>query len=189
MGSNYTIYILLTHSGSMFSKAINIYTRDPYTHVSIALDRDLEELYSFGRLRPYNPLLAGFVREDIVNGTFKRFSNTRCVLYALKVNKEQYDRVKKELDKFKMEANRYGYNLIGIIGAMFNHPIQRKYNYFCSQFVSEVLNNSGINILDKDPGLTSPMDFARCRDLEIIYEGRLSKYGLSRGRRLVGSYQ
>ena len=51
------IYILLSHSGSILSKLINIYTRKSYTHVSLGLDKDLKELYSFGRLRPYNPVL------------------------------------------------------------------------------------------------------------------------------------
>lgn len=177
MNRNNTIYILLSHSGSMFSRAINIYTGDPYTHVSIALDKDLKELYSFGRLKPYNPIIAGFVKEDIVNGTYGRFPNTRCALYSLKIDDIQYQKLKKELDRFKMEANKYGYNFLGLIGAMFHYPIQRKYNYFCSQFVSEILQNSGINILDKHPGLTSPMDFKKCKELQFIYEGYLSAYG------------
>ena len=77
------IYILLTHSGSLLSKCINVYTKEPYTHVSIAFDEELKELYSFGRLRPKNPIFAGFVKEDIVNGTYARFPNTRCALYSL----------------------------------------------------------------------------------------------------------
>lgn len=173
---NKTIYILLTHSGSMFSRAINIYTRDPYTHVSIGFDEDLKELYSFGRLKPYNPVIAGFVKEDVINGTFGRFPNTKCALYSLQINDIQYGKLKRELDRFNKEANKYGYNFLGLIGAMFNYPIERKYNYFCSQFVAEILQKSGINILDKDPGLTSPMDFKNCKELEFIYEGYLSTY-------------
>lgn len=177
MAKKHTIYILLTHSGSMFSRAINMYTRHPYTHVSIALDEDLKELYSFGRLRPRNPIFAGFIKEDIENGTYGRFPNTKCRLCSLKVNEMQYKKLEMELNKFKKEANKYGYNFLGLIGAMFNHPIQRRYNYFCSQFVSEILRNSDINILDKDPGLTAPMDFIGCKDLEFIYEGYLNLYG------------
>ena len=46
MAQEKRIYILLSHSGSLFSKAINIYTKAPYTHVSIAFDKNLNELYS-----------------------------------------------------------------------------------------------------------------------------------------------
>src|SRR5699024_8215003 len=116
----------------------NIYTKGDYTHVSISFDKDLKELYSFGRLKPYNPIFAGFVKEDIINGTYGRFPNTRCALYSLKINEIQHQKLQKELNRFKREADKYGYNFLGLIGAMFNHPIQRKYSYFCSQFVSEV---------------------------------------------------
>ncbi|NLN14450.1 MAG: hypothetical protein GX185_02465 [Tissierellia bacterium] len=171
-----TIYILLSHSGSLFSKAINIYTGDLYTHVSIALDRDLKELYSFGRIKPYNPIIGGFVKEDIENGTFRRFPNTRCALYSLKITDEQYNRLKAELERFKKERDKYGYNFLGVVSAAFNYPIKREYKYFCSQFVSELLLKSGIKIIDKNPSLTAPMDFAKSDQLECIYEGYLRYY-------------
>jgi hypothetical protein len=59
---------------------------------------------------------------------------------------------------------------------MVNYPVERKHSYFCSQFVTEVLIKSGINIIDKPPGLTSPMDFLNCNDLKLIYEGPLRTY-------------
>ncbi len=173
---NQNIYILLTHSGSMFSKAIGTYTKDPYTHVSIGMDQDLNELYSFGRLKPYNPILGGFIQEDIINGTYGRFPETRCVLYSLKVNDIQYKRVINELRRFKYDGNKYKYNIIGLVGVMVNFPVERKHSFFCSQFVTEVLLKSGINIINKPPGLTSPMDFINCSELEFVYEGPLSTY-------------
>lgn len=172
------IYILLSHSGSMFSKAINICTKQPYTHVSIALDKDLEELYSFGRIRPYNPVIGGFIKEDISGGTYKRFPNTRCALYSLKITSKQYKELKKELNKFKRERDKYGYNLVGVVGAAFNYPICREYRYFCSQFVSELLLKSGIKLIDKNPSLTAPMDFTESDELECIYVGYLSKISM-----------
>lgn len=170
------IYILLTHSGSMFSKAINIYTRDEFTHVSIGLDEDLNELYSFGRLKPYNPIFGGFVHEDIINGTYGRFPNTTCALYSLKVNDIQYKKVLNQLRRFKYDGNKYRYNIIGLVGVMINYPVERKHSYFCSQFVTEVLVNSGIDIIHKPPGLTSPMDFLDCNELEFVYQGPLRTY-------------
>lgn len=170
------IYILLSHSGSILSKLINVYTRKNFTHVSIGLDEDLEKLYSFGRVRPYNPVIGGFVQEDILNGTYKRFPKTRCAIYSLNVNEKQYRRLEKEIERFKKEQEKYGYNLIGLFGVLFHYPIYRKYNYFCSQFVSEVLSNSGINIIEKSPGLTSPTDFIGCKGLTEIYEGPIKNY-------------
>lgn len=174
----HTIYILLTHSGSLLSKCINVYTKEPYTHVSIAFDEELKELYSFGRLRPRNPIIAGFVKEDIANGTYARFPETRCALYSLDINDLQYKKLMKELERFKRDGEKYGYNLIGLLGVMVNYPIERKYNYFCSQFVSSLLRKSGIKLIDKHTGLTSPRDFRECRELNLVYEGKLQNYNL-----------
>ncbi len=175
----------MSHSGSVFSRLISAYTRGSYSHVSLALDKDLKQLYSFGRLRPYNPIIGGFVKEDIVNGTYRRFPKTRCMLYSLKVDELQYLKVEKNLERFKRESKKYGYNFLGLIGAMFHHPIQRRYSYFCSQFVSEVLQESGIKILDKNPGLTGPMDFLGLKELEFVYEGYLNIYGQVMNRQTV----
>jgi hypothetical protein len=176
METNHKIYILLSHSGSIFSKLINIFSKAIYTHVSIALDKELNELYSFGRINPYNPIIGGFVKEDIVNGTYGRFPKTTCALYSLEIDEEQYKKLKSELEKFKKEKDKYGYNLLGVMSAAFNFPLRRKYKYFCSQFVSEVLLNSGIKLIDKNPSLTAPIDFRSCEELEMIYEGYLKKY-------------
>ncbi len=176
MANNHVVYILLTHSGSLLSKCINIYTKEPYTHVSIALDISLNELYSFGRINPYNPIFAGFVKEDIINGTYSRFPETRCALYSFNINNIQYNRLKNELYKFKTNGDKYGYNLLGLFGVILNVPIERKYNYFCSQFVAILLNNSGIHLFNKSPSLVSPRDFRKCKELKLIYEGRLKRY-------------
>lgn len=161
----------------MLSRCIYVYTREPYTHVSISLDKNLNELYSFGRIRPSNPIIGGFVKEDVVNGTYARFPETRCALYSLKVNDIQYKRLKKELNKFRMNEDKYSYNLLGLFGIMLRVPVERKYNYFCSQFVATLLNNSGINIFHKPNALVAPGDFRKCKELDLIYEGRLNKYG------------
>ncbi len=176
MVRNNTVYILLTHSGSLLSKCIKMYTKEPYTHVSIALDKNLKELYSFGRINPYNPIFGGFVKEDIVNGTYSRFPETRCAFYSLSLNDIQYKRLKRELDKFKANGDKYGYNLLGLFGIIINIPIERKYNYFCSQFVATLLNNSGIYLFNKPPALVTPKDFRKCRKLKLLYEGRLRSY-------------
>ncbi|HEY8363108.1 MAG TPA: hypothetical protein VIK77_09535 [Tissierellaceae bacterium] len=171
----------------MLSKCINLYTKEPYTHVSIALDEELKELYSFGRLKPNNPIIGGFVKEDIENGTYARFPETRCAVYSLDINEMQYRRLLRELEKFKKNKERYRYNLIGLFGVAINYPVERKYNYFCSQFVSTLLKRSGIKLIDKPTALTSPKDFRECKKLNLIYEGKLRNYYF-RNHMLIENY-
>lgn len=170
------IYLLLSYSGSVPSHLIHYYTKDPYAHASISLDKELKEMYSFARLKPNNPVIAGFVHEDLENGTFKKFHNATCRLYALNVSDGQYRKLLAEITKFKHQRQRYSYNFIGVFGAIFNRPIEREFRYFCSQFVATVLHNSDIRIVEKPPGLTKPMDFAEHEELKLIYEGRLHDY-------------
>ena len=71
------LYIILTHTGTVLSNIVKYYTKYEYSHISIALDEELNRMYSFGRLNPYNPFWAGFVHEYIDKGTFKRFKKDR----------------------------------------------------------------------------------------------------------------
>lgn len=171
-----TIYILLTYTGSLLSKMIKMYTKYDYTHVSLGLDIDLTELYSFGRLIPSNPIVAGFVKEDIRNGTYAYFSNTECCLYSIDIDMEQYNRLIECIHSFSLEKDKYSYNLIGFLGIIINKPIYRRHSYFCSQFVAYILEQSGIKLFDKHPALVTPYDFQTNPRLNKIYEGRLMEY-------------
>ena len=88
------IYIVLTHTGTILSKIIKYWTKDEFSHVSIALDEDLKEMYSFGRLHPYNPIIGGFVHEKINKGTFKRFYKTKASIYSIEVEDNQFNNLK-----------------------------------------------------------------------------------------------
>lgn len=170
------LYILLSDTQSFISKGIKLYTKKPYSHVSIAFDSNLEEVYSFGRLSLYNPLIGGFVREDIDRGTFHIYPNTKCALYSIKVSPKQLKAVRKEINNFNKMKDKYRYNFLGAFSLIFNKPINREYNYFCSQFVADVLLKGEIKIINKDIGLTMPDDFLNHQALQLVYEGRLHSY-------------
>ena len=172
------IYILLTHTGSFLSKLIKRYTKEPYSHVSISFDPNLEEVYSFGRKRPRNPLIAGFIVEDIRNGTFSMFSETTYGLYSLNIDNTQYNKLKNTMLEFEKIKQKSSYNLIGLVGVYLGHPIDRTYAYFCSQFVAAAFEKSGIVIFDKPIGLVTPKDFRTCRSLNLIKSGKLSYFNI-----------
>ena len=79
------LYITLTHTGTLLSRIIKVFTKDEFSHISIALDEELEEMYSFGRLHAYNPFWGGFVHDGIDTGTFKSFRNTRTEYHSIYV--------------------------------------------------------------------------------------------------------
>ena len=173
---NKKIYIMLSYTGTILSRIVKIYTLREYSHVSIALDLELDALYSFGRIHPRNPFTGGFIKEEIDSGTYKVFKNTRCKIYELEVTMVQYQRAKDFIDSFIAEQDRYKFNIVGLLGTVVNKPLNRENHYFCSQFVGKALLEAHIHDFHKDVGLIKPIEFAEIPGLELIYEGLLSEY-------------
>lgn len=170
------IYILLSRTHTMPARMIRFFTREPYSHTSIALDIELKEMYSFARKQIHNPFNSGFVDEDIETGIFGKDKNVRCSVYAIPVTDEQYDIVKNELQYFSENRDMYNYNYVGLVGVFFGKSISNDKDYFCSQFVSYVLSRSGIELFKKEHGLIKPYDFHEQLLERCIYEGKLNQY-------------
>lgn len=101
--SKSSIYVLLSDTGTLFTTLIKSFTSAPYNHASLALDTDLNDLFSFGRKYPTNPWAAGFVEEDVYEGTFRQFPSTRCALLRLQVSKQQREDVIWIVQSFQKE--------------------------------------------------------------------------------------
>lgn len=170
------IYIILTHTGTVLSTIIKYYTKDEFSHVSIALDADLEEMYSFGRLNPYNPFLGSFVHEHINRGTFKRFKKTRAEVYSLFVSDEQYEKAKKTIEYFNNNKQKYKFNIIGLACVSINKKIMRKNSFYCAEFVKHILKVIGITEVNQLPKIIRPENFKQLQGLRLEYEGLLKKY-------------
>ncbi|WP_428909518.1 hypothetical protein [Niallia sp. Krafla_26] len=176
--SERNVYILLTDTGTWFSRMIKLYTKAPYNHASISLDEHLEELYSFGRKVYYNPLSAGFVKEGLDHGVFFYKKNTKCIIYKLSVNDSQYKKLTKSIARVKFLKDQYRYNLLGVMAIAMNKRLIRKNAFTCSQFVASMLVASGILQFDKYIELITPEDIMNISQLELIYEGKLRDYYL-----------
>lgn len=177
MAKDLYVYIMLSDTGTLFSNLIKRYTKAPYNHASISFDPQLKQMYSFGRKKPKNPLYGGFVKEDIFTGTYSRYPETTCVIYELPVTEREVKKMNRILDVFIRNDEKYLYNFLGIMGVTLNEPVEFSNSYFCSQFVAEILNRSGIKLWDKLAALVTPDDFRNNDRLELIYEGKLFEFG------------
>ncbi|TDF92507.1 hypothetical protein [Paenibacillus piri] len=182
--SENSIYVLLTDTGTLFTKLIKQFTAAPYNHASLALDAELNELFSFGRKQATNPWSAGFVQEDVYEGTFRHFPGTRCQLLRLHVSKRQRTNAVRIIQSFQNDQQAYRYNLIGLLGVLVNLDIEQKNAYFCSQFVAEALRSTGLSLWDRPSSLVTPEDIRRHPAFETLYEGYLFDYPLLDGERL-----
>ena len=144
------IYIVMTQTGTLLSRVIKIYSGCKYAHVSLSLDKNLDEMYSFGRLNPYNPFWGGFIHERVNSGTFKRFK------------------------KMEERINPYRFNILGLIGAGFNISVHMKDHFYCAEFIKYLLEAGGVKV--SLPKIVAPDDFMTIPNTKMIYMGKLSKY-------------
>lgn len=166
-------YILLTDTGTWFSRIIRFFTRQELNHASIALDSELKQVYSFGRKRADNPFRGGFVKENIRGSLF---GNANCEIYRCRLSESEYQKMKTVIKRFERRAPFFRYNLTGLIGVLLNRPIQPSCAYFCSQFVATVFERAGRPLVQKCPVLTKPVDLTNSEQVELYYRGSLHFY-------------
>lgn len=164
-----TIYILLTRSGTWFSRLIHFATRADYTHASIGLDGPGGPFYSFGRKYRRLALPAGLVEEQVT--VYRRA--VPCCLYELKVSQETYFRLRRRLRSMYVQREDYHYSILGVLACWFNLPLSRRRHYFCSQFVAGLLEDCGAVELPKPPTLLRPADFCGMKGLRPVHQGAL----------------
>ena len=137
----------------------------------------MDYMYSFGRLRPYNPFVGGFVREGINIGTFKRFKNTRTQVYSLEIEDEAYKKIESIIEEMAKNKHIYKFNIRGLALALFRIRHRRKNKFYCSEFVRYLLESSAVE-LNTISEIIKPEDFRKIRKLHLEYEGLLRKYSV-----------
>ncbi|TQS75127.1 hypothetical protein DX933_07950 [Ornithinibacillus gellani] len=167
------VYILLSDTGSFFTKLIKLFTKKRYNHASISLDAALSDVYSFGRKKAGNPFVGGFVKEDVKQGLF---TQADCAIYALSVTEFQFNQMKSFIQEIESEKESYRYNFLGLFGFIIKRPIKREKALFCSQFVASVLKGCHIIQFEQPLSLIAPCDLQELSELKLVYEGTLKAY-------------
>ena len=169
------IYVILSYTGTILSKIIKLKTGAEYTHASIALDENLRQMYSFGRVYPGIAFIGGFVRESRHFGTFKRFKNTQVCIYELEITDKKYEEVKELIFYMKKNKKKYRFNLLGLILAGINKKSTKENKFYCAEFVKYILQKANIDVSNL-PEVIKPEDFKNLKKSNIIYVGYLRKY-------------
>lgn len=170
-----TIYFLFTDTGTYLARAINYCTKQPLNHVSIAFDRELKEVYSFGRKRPRNPFIGGFVKEDIQSEFLK---DSTCAIYSFRLSNSECENVLRKIKEIEAQKQYYKYNFLGLLGVLLRIEIEREHALFCSQFVATVLHDVDTFQVQKPHCFVTPGDIRSHTGMQLIYQGKLRDYQL-----------
>ena len=117
---------------------------------------------------------AGPSKEYLNKGVFRLRGDAPCALYALEVTDEAYVRARRRAEHMMARGELYRFNTLGLILCALHIRWQRRRHYFCSQFVSEVLQKSGALDLPKPSTLMHPSDYAELPQLRCLYRGTLA---------------
>lgn len=167
------VYLLLTRSDTCISRLIYHFTRGEFTHVSIGLEGPAGIFYSFARKDPRRPFPGGFIREQVGQGFFSLHPHIPCCLYAIPVSEDTYIELSVKLQMMYAAREDYHYNLLGVVTNYFRLPLVRRRHKFCSEFVAEMLRDSGVVALPQQPALTRPMDLSTLREARLIHRGEV----------------
>ncbi len=168
-----TVYLLLTRSETYFSRLIHHFTDGEFTHASLGLEGPGGAFYSFARKDPRRVLPAGLIQERVDRGFFSMHPHIPCCLYALTVSEDTYQFLCRRLRAMYANRERYHYNLLGTLACFFRLPLVRRHHKFCSEFVAELLYESGAVEWGKQPALIRPMDICRLERLRPIHRGEV----------------
>ena len=171
-----SVYVILSQTGTMFSRALKFFTHAEYNHASISLSPTLDKMYSFGRLNPYNPFIGGFVEEGKNIGTFKRFYRTTAMVLEFKVSVEKFKAIEYFIEYFKDHNKDFHYNYLGVLFACFKKHHTSSKRFYCSEFVKTCLETFNIENARELPKIIKPIDFLKLRNKNIIYTGFLQNY-------------
>lgn len=170
------IYVILSQTGTALSRVIRAFTGDSLGHASLSFYDDFHIMYSFGRRKPNNPFLGGFVKESPDFGTFRRFKNTYSEIFAFEVTDETYYEMLSYVENMYRERDKYHYNYKGLFLATLGIEHHQKKCYYCSEFVAKVLTKFGIVDKAHFGGIIKPMDLYCLPGAIPIYAGKLSAF-------------
>jgi hypothetical protein len=176
MSKTLCVYVVLSKSPTMLSRAVNRLKGDSYTHAALSLDKELSYMFSFGRRRARNPFTGCFKRESLGEGLYKKITSLPGVVLEVPVTPKQYCAVCDLIESFLLNAHIYGYNYLGLAGNLLGVACGGDRRFFCSEFVYYVLRESGVCDLDAPRGLVRPQTLLRLKG-RIIFAGDLKMYG------------
>ena len=159
------VYVICMHTGGTpLSNMVKAFTGNEFTHAALSFNSDFSPLYSFGK-KQSSEGPTGFTVDDI-HVPFYWDRDIHWAAFVVFVDNDSYNLMKEKIQWFVRRSTVFRFNFAGIIKIAMNLPSEEKLKYFCSSFVSDILQVGGKNI-DRSYSLYSPQNLA---DLYAAYE-------------------
>jgi hypothetical protein len=157
------IYIVFIVTNTNMGKLIRLFTRNQYSHVTVAFDKDLRNMYSFARYHINSPISGGFVVEQperYLSGN----NDVTVKICELPVTEEEYERIRTEVAFFKQNKEEMIYNTLNAALSLLRRRLTVKNTYTCLEFVTYLL---------RYPNMLAIKDLERRLEKHVVYHGSL----------------
>lgn len=142
-----TITILLTKYSDFLGRMVRGISGKGYSHASLSIDGNEEIFYSFN--------FKGFVVEKTKYKKPKKLvPGSVCI--RIQVPEHIHAMIQEIIDDIMESHEEYSYTKFGVFLCLLRIPHKFKNHYFCSQFVAEILSQTGAIKLKKKESLYLP---------------------------------
>lgn len=138
------ICVLFSATPYRMGRMIRFVTKEPYNHVSIALEEDLSKLYAFARRYYRTPFYGGFVTEYPYRYHHKG-ATAHVRICRIPVTREQLDALRLRMQAMDVHSHRYLYNHLSALTAPIHRKIAVRDAYTCAEFAVSVLSGLGLD--------------------------------------------
>ena len=137
------LYVVFSSTPNKMGAMIRRITGTPYNHVSIALDENLSQMYSFARRFYHTPFYGGFVKESVsryhINGKTADIRVCR-----IPITSDQSSTLDALLKEMLSRQDTYLYNHLSALTVPFRRRVSIQDAYICVDFVVDILHSVGI---------------------------------------------
>ncbi len=137
------IYIVFLSTTTYMGRMIRLFTRNQYSHVTIAFDRDLNKMYSFARYRVNSPILGGFVTE-LPHRYLHGNRDVTVKICEIPLPDEEYKRIREEVEYFHKNKEVMIYNTVNAVLSLLGKKLQVKNMFTCLEFVTYLMRYTNI---------------------------------------------
>lgn len=137
------VYVVFSSTPYRVGKAIRRFTGESYNHVSLSLDRELTQMYSFARRFYRTPFYGGFVKESRARYHLKGVPS-QIKICQLPVSPENYASLSNRLHAMYARREQLLYNHLSIFTIPFRRLFLVKDAHVCSEFVAQQLHLLGM---------------------------------------------
>ena len=140
------VSILLTQYADWLSTLVYHISGRGFTHCSISLEEAPDTYYSFN--------YRGFAVETVEKHRRRGVKSCRCL--QLWIPDEAYQAIRRRIREIRRNRAAYRYTRLGVFCCILQIPFRWRNHYFCSQFIAELLRESGAVPLKQAPCLYLP---------------------------------